>query len=135
MSARHVLVLVDHLPQGLAINAGAILGVSLGAATPGLVGHDAADSSGLVHPGLTTRTLPVLKVDAVRMAALLAKARAHEAVHVIDVTETAQRARTYDEYTTALSKAPTDDHPVLAAALTGPDAAIRSLTGDLPLYR
>ena len=133
--ARLVLALVDDLPTGLTVNAGALLGISLGRMFPDVVGHDVTDASGVVHPGISTRTVPVLKASAERLAHLTGKARATPGVTAVDVTDTAQRARTYDDYARRLADGPTETHRVLGLALHGPGSAIRSLTGDLPLYR
>lgn len=133
--ARLVLTLVDDLPAGLTVNAGALLGITLGRLFPEVVGHDVTDASGVVHPGISTRTVPVLKASTERLAHLAGKARATPGVTTVDVTDTAQRARTYDDYARRLADGPTAAHRVLGLALHGPETAIRSLTGDLPLYR
>lgn len=130
-----VIALVDDLPAGLTVNAGALLGISLGRLFPTVVGPDVTDGSGVVHPGISTATVPVLRTSAERLAQLAGKARATDGVTAIDVTDTAQRARTYDDYARELAEAPTENHRLLGLALHGPRLAIRSLTGDLPLLR
>jgi hypothetical protein len=130
-----VVVLDGGAPLGLAINAGALLGITLGRRFPDIVGPDVVDASGAVHPGISTRPVPVLTASTQRLGDLAGKARTEPEVTVVDITATAQRARTYAEYTRRLAEQPTEEQQVVGLALHGPQAVLTSLTGDLPLYR
>jgi hypothetical protein len=132
---RLVVALVDDLPSGLAINAGALLGITLGRLFPQIVGPDVVDASGTTHPGISTRPLPILKTSAERLAELAGKARTDPRVTIIDLTQAAQQTRTYAEYSQRLAGLPTEEQRVIGVALHGPHATLTSLTGDLPLYR
>jgi len=132
---RLVVTLVDDLPPGLAINAGALLGITLGRLFPQIVGADVVDASGTTHPGISTRALPILKASPERLAELAGKARTDPRVTVIDLPRAAQQARTYAEYSRRLEGLPTDGQHVVGVALHGPHDTLTSLTGDLPLYR
>ncbi len=55
-----VLVIEETMPRGLAANTAAILGITLGRQGPDLVGEDAADATGVRHPGIIRTPVPVL---------------------------------------------------------------------------
>ena len=59
-----VLVLDGDQAPGVQANAAAILGMTLGARHPALVGPDARDADDGLHPGISTSPVPVLKSDA-----------------------------------------------------------------------
>lgn len=130
-----VVALTSDLPVGLAINAGALLGITLGRMLPQLVGPDVVHASGTVHPGISAWNLPVLKASAQRLGELAGKARTDPQVTVIDLTQVAQQARTYAEYTLRLAELPTEEQRLVGVALHGPRTALNTLTGDLPLFR
>ena len=130
-----VVIVSRDLPQGLALNATGIVGISLGRLFPELVGPDVTDASAVEHPGITEHPLPVLKADPERLVAVAERARATAQVTVLTIPESAQRARTYAEYSAHLGSLTTPEQTLSAIGLVGPRAAITSLTGDLPLYR
>jgi hypothetical protein len=121
------LVLRDDLPPNLAANAAVVLGLTLGARLPDLLGEDAKDADGTVHLGLNTHPVPVLTASADTLKAL------HRADGVLKIgfTEVARRSRTYPEYLEALSR--TEDPEFVAVALYGPRAEVSRLTRKLPL--
>ncbi|MFI9010566.1 DUF2000 domain-containing protein [Actinosynnema sp. NPDC053489] len=122
------LVLRDDLPANFAANAAAVLGLTLGARLPDLLGEDARDADGTVHLGLNTHPVPVLTAPAERLKAL------HRADRVLKIgfTEVARRSRAYPEYLEALSRA--EDPDFVAVALFGPRAEVTRLTRELPLF-
>jgi hypothetical protein len=61
MPERCVIVVDEALPAGLAANAAAVLGVTLGAREPAVVGDDLVDGDDRVHAGLFRAGLPILK--------------------------------------------------------------------------
>lgn len=130
-----VVVLPEGLPVGLAMNAVALLGISLGKLVEDLVGPDVVDASGTTHPGLVTVPVPVLRASRRQLGELAAKAQATPRLTVVDVPEVAQRSRTYPEYVARTGDTSTGDLALNGIALHGPRAAVTSLTGDLPLYR
>ncbi|ORC17374.1 hypothetical protein A7979_02935 [Rothia nasimurium] len=129
------VILVDrHLPTGLAINAASIVAAMITTAFPALMGPPVrtADSE---LPGVVLAPLPVLAGD--RNLLGLAWDRANHQNSGIDAfpfTRLAQGCKTYDEYTSKLSSAVTNDLELAAIGLCGPKKSINSLTGDLPLY-
>jgi len=127
------LVIADDLPPGLAANAAAVLAATLGRHIPPLIGPDLPDAAGQYHTGLVTIPLPVLKADRAQIKSLRAQAAAAEGLFVVDVTETAQKARTYPEYAQALAETPADALVYLGVGLCGSKRPIMKLTGSLPL--
>lgn len=134
---RIVIVLADDVPGGPAVNAGVLLGITLGRMFPDVVGVDVTDASGTVHPGISALNVPVLRTDRPGLVALAARARAAAPgeVTVVDFTETARRARNYQDYAARVGDRATEELAPIALALHGPRATITSLTGQLPLHR
>ncbi|MER5262304.1 DUF2000 domain-containing protein [Actinosynnema sp. NPDC002837] len=121
------LILRDDLPPNLAANAAVVLGLTLGARLPDLLGDDAEDAGGALHLGLNTHPVPVLTTSADHLKAL------HRADGVLKIgfTEVARRSRAYPEYLEALAR--TEDPDFVAVALYGPRAEVTRLTRKLPL--
>lgn len=121
------LILRDDLPANLAANAAVVLGLTLGARLPDLLGDDAKDADGTAHLGLNTHPVPVLTAPADTLKAL----HRAEGVLKIGFTEVARRSRAYPEYLEALSR--TEDPEFVAVALYGPRADVSRLTRKLLL--
>lgn len=127
-------IIVDReLPPGLAANAAAILGMSIGRSAPESLGHDVSDAGGSLHPGITRLPVPVLEADAETLRRIRASASANPALRFADFTDAAQRTRTYEEYAERLAAAAPDDLRYLGLCLFGDDVEVRRATGALPL--
>ncbi|WP_433268246.1 DUF2000 domain-containing protein [Actinosynnema sp. CS-041913] len=120
------LVLRADLPPNLAANAAVVLGLSLGARLPHILGDDAKDADGTTHLAITDHPVPVLTADAAHLKAL----HRAEGVTAVGFTEVARRARAYDAYLEDLST--TSDPEFVAVALYGPRAVVTKLTRKLP---
>lgn len=125
-----VIIVAEDTPAPIAANACALLSLTIGARHPEIIGIDVLDQDGRNHAGLSGLVVPVLKADDETLARL-----AQADVEVIDFTETAARAKNYDDYTDAMAQTPTAELRYLAIALLGGRKAINSLTGSLPLMR
>ena len=68
-----VVVLDETLPAGLAANAAAIMGITLGRQMPEVVGADVTDQSGRPHRGIITFPVPVLKSSPEELRAIREK--------------------------------------------------------------
>lgn len=125
------------LPQGLIANTAAILAMTLGKERPDLIGHDVRDADGNRHPGITAVVLPILTSDAEGLKALRGRAAEQEAagLGLIDVTDAAQQAKTYDAYEECIGETRHRELRYLGLCLHGPAALVRSLTGNLPLMK
>lgn len=131
---RCVIIVDEALPRGLAANAAAILGITLGARYPELVGKDATDAGGSVHAGIITTPVPVLKASVEQLRALRSAAFGNQSqVFCVDFSELAQSCKTYNEYLTRMIRVAENELPYTALALCGPRKRITYLTGSLPL--
>lgn len=134
---RFCFIIDPSLPLGLIANTAAILSLSLGAAHPHLIGPDVTDGDGDSHAGITQVVLPVLAADADNLRALRTRATGHraEGLMLVDVTQTAQRAKAYQDYADRLSVMNNNDIRYFGIGLHGPAGLVRSLTGHLPLMK
>ncbi|PDT81122.1 DUF2000 domain-containing protein [Sinorhizobium sp. BJ1] len=130
--------IIDHtLPRGLIANTAAILAMTLGKERPDLIGHAVHDADGNCHQGITTIVMPILMFNADGLMELRRRAASQETsgLAVIDVTETAQRAKSYQAYEHGIGEMRHDHLRYLGLCLHGPEKLVRSLTGDLPLMK
>ncbi|WP_207956265.1 DUF2000 domain-containing protein [Rubrobacter marinus] len=130
-----VMVISGSLPVGLAVNAAGVLAATLGRRVEALVGPDVVDGSGERHAGLVRIPIPVLKADEEAIKSVRVRAAALEDLLVVDVTETAQSSRTYEEYEDRMASTRGDGLGYLGVALYGEKRAVNKLTGSLPLLR
>lgn len=128
-----VVVVDSDLPLGLLTNTATVLAVTLGARAGAIIGEDAVDGSGDVHPGLTR--LPILKADAEAVKQIRLKASGTDGLLVVDFTDAAQTPRDYGEYLENISGVPTEDLRYLGVVLYGNKKPINKLTGGLSLLR
>lgn len=129
-----VILLSPALPAGMAANAAALLGVTLGRLRPDTVGADVRDREGGLHRGIITFPIPVLSADEERLRAL--RQQAEEAgLTAADFTDLAQGCRTYEEYIEKMGRTPEASLHYIGLALCGPKKQIDRLTGSLPLLR
>jgi hypothetical protein len=129
-----VLVVEADLPLGVASNAIAILGVSLGSHLPNIVGPGVTDGDGASHQGLLTIPLPILQASRETVRTIRQKALGFEDVSVFDFTESARKTRTYEDYAQELGNTQAEQLRYIAVALHGPASAVRKLTGHLKLF-
>jgi hypothetical protein len=118
-------------------NTAAILAMTLGSERPDLIGHAVHDADGNRHQGITTIVMPILMSDADGLIDLRRRATAQETAGpgLIDVTEAAQRAKSYQAYELRIGEMRHDQLRYLGLCLHGPEKLVRSLTGDLPLMK
>jgi hypothetical protein len=124
------------LPTGLAMNAAAVLALSVGDAYGRTVlGPDVKDRDGQVHRALTAAPLPILKADSRVLREIVTKAGAEPGVFLVDFTSAAQAARDYDGYMRSMEDTGAEEHTYVGIALAGAKKAVGRLSGSLPLYR
>ncbi|WP_059011866.1 DUF2000 domain-containing protein [Streptomyces specialis] len=133
--AKCVLLVADHLPTGLAVNAAAVLSLTLGNRVEGLIGPDVKDADGHAHAGITLIPVPVLKAGSEKIAQVARQVLDEEDAVTVAFTGTAQSCRTYDEYIEKMSELPTDGLEYVGLGLFAPRKLVNRLTGDLPLLR
>lgn len=132
-----VLVADATLPTGVLANTAAILGITLGARLPQIVGPDVSDGSGVLHPGITVLPLPVLKGDPLCLRQLRERLKepVFQEVYVADFSDVAQHCQRYEDYIVRAGQTAEADFTYLALLLSGPKALVNKLTGNLPLLR
>ena len=130
-----VIIISEALPVGLAVNAAGVLAATLGRRVESLVGADVVDGSGEKHAGLVRIPIPVLKADEEAIRDVRSRASGVEGLLVVDVTETAQSSRTYEEYEDRMALTRGDSLGYLGVALYGEKRSVNKLTGSLPLLR
>ena len=130
-----VMVISGSLPVGLAVNAAGVLAATLGRKVESLVGPDVVDGSGERHAGLVRIPIPVLKADEEEIRSVRERAAEVGDLLVVDLTETAQLSRTYEEYEDRMSVTQGDGLGYIGVALYGEKRSVNKLTGNLPLLR
>ncbi|WP_433257370.1 DUF2000 domain-containing protein [Streptosporangium sp. CA-135522] len=134
LTTKLVLVVREGLEPALAVNAAAVVGLSLGARLSHPVGPDGKDASGEVHAGLNPHPVPVLTASAEQLRELHDKARTREDLVAVGFNEVARRARDYGDYLDALAVTPAGDVDYVAVAVFGPRNRVTALTKRLPLH-
>jgi hypothetical protein len=128
-----VVVVDESLPGGRAVNAAVCVAAATSTAVAGLLGPDAGDASGSVHPGLPWAGCTVVAASPEQLRAIRAKAAGSADVFVADMPAAAQSTRVYDEYLSNVAGTPSDDLDLLALSIVGPRNRVDRLVGRLPL--
>jgi len=130
------IVIDDALPTGLAMNAAAVLALSIGDAYgETALGPEVKDRDGQVHAAITEVPLPILKADTQALHGIVTKALAEPDVFLVDFTSAAQAARDYGTYIQSMEVTSAVDHVYVGVAVVGAKKAVQRLSGSLPLYR
>lgn len=128
-----VVVVDASLPAGRATNAAVCVAAATGAAVTGLLGPDATDADGTVHPGLPWAGCTVLGATPEQLAAVRQKAGTSDGVLVVDMPAAAQHTRVYDEYLAEVARRTGPDLGYLAVGVVGPRNRVDRVVGRLPL--
>lgn len=137
MPEKCVLVIDRHLPLGLVANTAAILGITLGARLPQMVGADVEDSADNTHLGIVSIPVPVLQGTQEQLAQLWEMVRQPEyhGLTVADFSDLAQGCKTYEAYMEKMARTSPAALQYLGLAICGAKKQISHLTGNLPLLR
>ena len=130
---RVVLVVREGLPPALAVNAGVVLGATVGSTLGLPLGAAGTDASGTAYPGIVTTPVPVLVADGPTLRGLFGEVARDEQLRVACLTDTARRARSYGEYLTTLAETPDADADITALVVAGPRNRVTKRTKRLPL--
>ena len=128
-----VVVVDEALPPGRAANAAICVSAATAAGVTGLLGPDAKDAAGGVHPGLPWAGCTVLGGSAAQLSAIRAKAAGSLGVFLADMPAAAQHTRVYDEYLEQVSAADPAELGYYAISLVGPRNRIDKLVHRLSL--
>ncbi len=125
-----VIVVDEALPLGLIANTAAILGITLGARLPGVVGADVRDGDGNGHMGIIELPVPILKASSDTLNSIRLSLYGGE---YADFTDIAQSCKTYDEFIDKIGTA--EELRYFGIAICGAKKKVNRLTGSLPLLR
>ena len=128
-----VVVVDEALPAGRAVNAAVCVSAATAARVTGLLGPDATDAGGSVHPGLPWAGCSVLAAPAERLAEIRARAAASLGVHVADMPAPAQTNRVYQDYLDEVARTGGEQLAHLAVSIVGPRNRIDKIVGKLRL--
>lgn len=132
-----VIIINENLPLGKVANTAAILGITLGMKTPGVVGRDVHDGNGNKHTGITKIPVPILKGNQETLYQIRSKLFCEENfdLTVADFTDLAQSCKTYKEFIDKMDKCDENKLSYIGIAICGNNKKINKLTGNLPLLR
>lgn len=136
-SAKCVIVADGALPRGLIANTAAILGITLGAKMPEVVGADVMDNSGSLHLGIIEFPVPILlgSPETLRQIRDKLSQPGYDSLTAVDFSDLAQTCKTYGEFIEKMARAPESTLRYFGLALCGPRKAVDRLTGSLPLLK
>lgn len=132
-----VIVIDESLPPGIIANTAAILGITLGAKMPDVVGRDVPDAEGNAHSGIIQFPVPILKGDTKKLKELRKKlfdARFND-LTAVDFSDLAQSCKTYDEFISRMASCPEQELRYIGMAICGDKKKVSKLTGNMPLLR
>lgn len=130
---RVVLTLRTGLELVQAVNAATVLGASVGSAAGLPIGPAGNDASGNEYRGIVTTPVPILQAPAAVLTTLFRTANLYDELTVLCLTETARKARTYEEYLTALATTQAADEDIVALLIAGRRSRVTKLTKRLSL--
>ena len=128
-----VIVVDEALPAGRATNAAVCVASATTAAVTGLLGPDAKDADGSVHPGLPWAGCTVLGAPVARITEIRTRAADSLGVFVADMPVQGQATRVYDEYLRQVGETPGAVLAYHAISLVGPRNRIDKLVHRLGL--
>ncbi|MGW5865030.1 DUF2000 domain-containing protein [Streptomyces sp. NPDC055239] len=128
-----VVVVNAELPPGRAANAAICAAAPTVTAVPGLLGTDATDEEGAIHPGLPWAGCSVLVADSATLRTIRAKAASRTDTFMADVPAAAQSTRVYSDFMTAVGETRTEDMDYCAVSIVGPRNPVDKIVGKLPL--
>lgn len=132
-----VVVIDNALPLGLIANTAAILGATLGATLPQIVGRDVCDATGNAHRGINTVPTTVLQAGGALLKQLRLRLYEPEFTDLVavDFSDVAQRIHVYEDYLKQAEETETGAFQYFGISLYGDKKKVNRLTGMLPLLR
>ncbi|MDE6655314.1 MAG: DUF2000 domain-containing protein [Muribaculaceae bacterium] len=130
-----VLIVDSSLSVGEQANVAAVLAMTLGAKNSEIIGVDVYDGDDVRHPGITQLNIPVLAASKDILREIHSSACENDEVSLVDFTYTAQRSRTYVEYTLQIKKIAESELRYIGIGLIGNKKCINKYTGNLKSLR
>ncbi len=130
-----VLIVDSSLSIGEQANVAAVLAMTIGAKNSEIIGNDLYDGDNTLHPGITQLNIPVLAASCEKLKEIHDVANINEEVFVVDFTVTAQKSRTYEEYTAQMNHITEKELRYLGIGLIGSKKYINKYSGNLKSLR
>ncbi len=130
---RCVIVLNEDLPAGKAVNAAAVIALTVGQRHPVLVGPPLIDAEQCEYPGLIPICIPVLAASADELKKLLESCRRLALDKVIFPVEGQETTR-YEEFTAMVQTQRAEQLQLLGMAIIGGKKDVRKLTAQCKLF-
>ncbi|MEV4014557.1 DUF2000 domain-containing protein [Nonomuraea angiospora] len=124
------VVVNDALPAGRAVNAAVCVAAATSNAVTGILGDDAVDTDGQVHPGLPWAGCSILVADAAALRTIRDRAASADGCFVADMPAVAQQTRVYTDYLAAMKETEVEYY---AVSIIGPRNRVNKIVGGLPL--
>lgn len=130
---RCVVILNTELPVGKAVNAAAVISLTLGQRHPGFVGSQLVDGSGQSYPGLIPVGIPILAASNDQLVTLVNEC-GEQAFDAILFPAEGQMTVDYGAFCEAVRQIPTSNLQHLGLGIVGEKKALRKLTAKLKLF-
>lgn len=130
-----VLIVDSSLSIGEQANVAAVLAMTIGAKNSGIIGGDVYDGDNTLHTGITQLNLPVLAASVEIIKEIHDLADVNDQVFVVDFTLTAQKSRSYEEYTNLMNRLTGKELRYLGIGLIGNKKHINKYSGNLKSLR
>ena len=130
-----VIVVSSRLEKGAAANRAACLATGLVGGKPEMIGTDLKTKDGQIILGFTQIPIPILTCKPEQSLLEMAdKAKGLDCKVYLFLTR-AQGMRSYEEYRQSVAETKYADLDVDGIAISGPNKAVNSVTGSLPMLR
>lgn len=132
---RCTIIIDNHLPAGLAMNAASIIGISFGRTVENLVGPDMKSLDAVNYPGVIYSPLPILLASCEYLREIQTNAESDDEIYIMPFSALAQSCKTYENYGEKISSVKSDNIELVAIGIIGPKKKVKKMTGNLPLYK
>ncbi|TCL68508.1 hypothetical protein EDC14_101348 [Hydrogenispora ethanolica] len=131
---RCVIILDQELPVGRAVNAAAVIALTIGQRHPVLVGEPLVDGAGFAHPGLIPIGIAVLAASRSELGEIRRKGL-ETGCDVIDFPVEGQQTTDYQAFREAVAGIEPEAIQYAGVALVGQKKAVRKIVGNLGLLK
>jgi hypothetical protein len=133
-AAKKAAIILKNIPngsltQGQKVNTAAVLGATIGAAFPEILGQDLKDASGTTHSGISTLPITILKQPQNEtMNDMIHRFQESGLVDVRALNKDTSTTNNYDDYAKKLITIETKDVEFFGVVIYGEKEAIEGLT-------
>ncbi|KNF08325.1 hypothetical protein CLPU_8c00900 [Gottschalkia purinilytica] len=132
-----VMIIDKELPIGLIANTTAVLGLSLGGNTDGLIGPKVENKDNYTHIGITNIPIPILSSTKEQIKEIHNRLALenHNDITIIDFNSLAQKSKSYCDYVEKLNNTYLDDLNYLGICIYGPKKLINKISGNMSILK